>query len=80
MLAEYRDSLIAKYALGTAQLYIAVLSHVFTVALRGWQWLENDPIRCIKKPRQSRGRVRFLSDDERERLLEACKGSRNPLL
>src|SRR5262249_662501 len=34
VLAEYRDSLTAKYALGTAQLYIAVLSHVFTVALR----------------------------------------------
>src|SRR5919197_1586334 len=45
VLAEYRDSLTTKYALGTAQLYIAVLSHVFTVAVRDWQWLEDDPIR-----------------------------------
>jgi integrase len=80
VLAEYRDSLTAKYALGTAQLYIAVLSHVFTVAVRDWQWLEDDPLRRVKKPRQSRGRVRFLSEDERERLLEACTGSRNSLL
>jgi integrase len=45
-----------------------------------WSDLDDDPLRRVKKPRQSRGRVRFLSDNERERLLEAWKGSRNPLL
>jgi integrase len=32
------------------------------------------------KPKVPRGRVRFLSDDERQRLLAACQASRNPYL
>jgi integrase len=31
----------------------------------------------ISKPKEARGRVRFLADDERERLLAACQTSRN---
>ena len=38
------------------------------------------PISKITKPREPSGRVRFLSDDERERLLNACKASDNPFL
>ena len=34
----------------------------------------------MSKPKEPRGRVRFLSDDERERLLDACRESDNPLL
>ena len=34
----------------------------------------------VKKPREARGRVRFLDDDERARLLDACKESSSPLL
>ncbi len=37
-------------------------------------------MRKVKKPRESRGRVRFLDDGERARLLDACKESSNPLL
>jgi integrase len=34
----------------------------------------------VRREREARGRVRFLSDDERERLLEACKRSPSPNL
>jgi integrase len=34
----------------------------------------------VRKPKEPRGRVRFLSDDERTRLLTACQESRNPYL
>lgn len=37
-------------------------------------------MRKVTKPKESRGRVRFLSDDERIRLLKACKESSNPYL
>jgi integrase len=60
--------------------YLAALSHAFTVAVREWQWLEENPLRKVRKPPESRGRVRFLSDNERQRLLEVCKTSRNPYL
>jgi len=60
--------------------YMASLSTVFTTAVRDWEWLEDSPMKNIKKPTAARGRVRFLSDDERERLLIACKESRNKQL
>jgi integrase len=37
-------------------------------------------MRKVSKPKESRGRVRFLSDEERNRLLESCKISVNPCL
>ncbi len=57
--------------------YMASLSTVFTVAVQDWGWLDDNPMRNIKKPKAARGRVRYLNDDERERLLAACKDSRN---
>jgi integrase len=55
--------------------YLAVLSHVFTIASREWDWAENNPVRRVRKLRESRGRVRCLDEDERERLLAACEAS-----
>jgi integrase len=60
--------------------YLAVLSHAFTVAVKEWGWLEDNPLRRVSKPTEPRGRVRFLSDEERDALLSACKASSNPWL
>jgi len=64
----------------TVNRYMAALSHVFTVAVMEWGWLEDNPMRRIAKLKEPKGRVRFLSDDERKRLLDACRTSRSPLL
>jgi integrase len=55
--------------------YLAALSHVFSVGVREWGWVDDNPVRKITKPTEPRGRVRFLTDDERHRLLEACRAS-----
>jgi integrase len=60
--------------------YLASLSTAFTRAVSDWKWLEDSPMRTIKKPKAARGRVRFLDDDERTKLLAACKESSNPWL
>jgi integrase len=60
--------------------YLSALSHCYGIAVTEWGWLEESPMRKVKKPRESRGRVRFLDDAERARLLAACKESSNPLL
>ena len=60
--------------------YWSALSHVFTVAIRDYGWLEDSPMRKLTRPKESRGRVRFLDDNERERLLQACKESKRPYL
>lgn len=60
--------------------YMAALSHAFTIAVQEWGWLDDSPMRKVRKPSLPRGRVRFLSDDERARLITACKESSNPYL
>ncbi len=80
ILVEHRNILAHGRANATVVRYLAVLSHAFTVAMREWQWCDDNPVRKISKPKEPRGRVRFLSDDERQRLLDACLVSRNPYL
>jgi integrase len=87
LLAEYRDKLAREItargkSLSSASVvrYLAALSHVFTVAVKEWGWVEDNPMRKVTKPKESRGRVRFLSDDERLGLLKTCKESKNPYL
>lgn len=48
--------------------------------MKEWGWLDESPMRKVTKPREPRGRVRFLSDEERTTLLKACIESSNPVL
>lgn len=58
---------------GTVNRYLGTLSSVFTTAVNEWGWVEENPLLKVKKLKEPRGRVRFLSDKERKALLEACK-------
>ena len=60
--------------------YMAALSAAYSACVNEWEWLEDSPMRKVKKPTESRGRVRFLDDDERERFLTACQASSNKQL
>lgn len=86
-LVEVRDKLLSETTIKgtlrsptTVKRYLSSLSPVFTAAVNEWQWLDDSPMRKIKKPTEPRGRVRFLDDDERERLLKACRESDNEWL
>lgn len=57
----------------TVNRYLAALSHAFSVAVKEWGWLDDSPMRKVTRPKEPRGRVRFLSEEERSRLLEACE-------
>jgi len=78
LLTECRDELAEAHSPATVRRYLALLSHAFAVARREWQWIDNNPVEHVSKPKEPPGRVRFLSDDERQRLLDACQRSRNP--
>jgi hypothetical protein len=45
--------------------------------LNEWEWVQENPMQKISKLPEPRGGMRFLDDEERERLLEACKISTN---
>lgn len=87
LIAQYRDELAqgttARNRLrtpATVNRYLAALSHVFTLAINEWGWLDNNPLRKVSKMKEPRGRVRFLSDDERSRLLSECKACKGDYL
>lgn len=60
--------------------YMASLSHAFSIAMRDWGWIEDSPMRRVSKPKQAKGRERFLSDQERIQLLDACQLSSSAFL
>ena len=79
MLIEHRDKLlkkgrhVEKRTPSTANRYMTALSTCFTMAVNEWEWVAEHPMQKIAKLPEPRGRVRFLSDEERERLLKACE-------
>lgn len=58
---------------GTINQYLATLNTVFTMARKEWRWCEVNPVEAVKRLDKPCGRVRFLSDDERQRLLFFCQ-------
>ncbi len=86
LIAEWRDKLAAGFpgdkprSPATVVRYLAALSHCLSTAVKEYQWLDDSPLRKVSKPSEPRGRVRFLSDEERAALLVACEASPNPYL
>lgn len=87
LIIEQRAKLVTDTSAPTANRYMAALGHLLTVCVQDWGWLDDSPMRKVKRMAENRGRVRFLDESvkvdgkgERARLLEACKASTNPLL
>lgn len=57
----------------TVRKYLFALSAVLRYAERELEIIDRNPMSRVDKPRKSKGVVRFLSDEERQLLLNACK-------
>jgi integrase len=82
MIAQKRDELLSgttckdKLRSSTTVVrYLASLSHAFSIAVKDWEWISENPVMKISKPKISNSRTRFLNDDEKERLIQACQES-----
>jgi integrase len=91
LIAEYRDKLpketVTREKNGksvketitrsgaTVNRYIAALSALLTVTQKQWHWTNDNVVRRVGRKSEPRGRTRWLSDEERERLLAACERS-----
>lgn len=64
----------------TVNRFLATLSACFTHGVKQLEWLERNPVSRVTKGKETKGRVRFLSDEERIRLLKECRESSNPHL
>jgi len=84
-LTEIRDELATKPSArgkggsiisgSTVNRYMGALSQALTMASREWGWMTDNPIRNVTKKKETRGRVRMLTDGERDKLLVACRAS-----
>ncbi|WP_347987339.1 tyrosine-type recombinase/integrase [Methylomonas sp. AM2-LC] len=77
-ISEHKSKMTQSAA--TVDKYIKNLSHAFTIAVNDWGWLDDNPVKKVKSPKLPRGRVRFLDDSERLKLLTACQASTNKQL
>lgn len=93
MVAQYRDRRLAgegrvdsqgnpiPRATNTVRLELALLGHLFTVALKEWGLgLGSNPVMNVRRPSPGPGRNRRLDNDESARLLSAVDGHSNPML
>lgn len=88
IIADYRDTRLASISKrerptsnDTVRLELALLSHLFTVAIQEWGLgLAFNPVRNIRKPSPGEGRDRRLSPDEERRLVAAVNNHSNPML
>lgn len=60
---------------GTVNRYIACLSRALSFAVKERRLLERNPVSDISRKKEPRGRTRFLTDEERAALLDACTKS-----
>jgi len=86
-IAQKRDELLSQDTFfkkprssTTVVRYIASLSHAFSIAVKEWEWMDENPVCKINKPKLPQGRIRFLNESEKNRLLETCKQSNSSCL
>lgn len=92
LIAEYRDKRLAgedrlkdgvpqPRAANTVRLELALLGHLFTIAVKEWGLgLTFNPVLNIRRPSPGPGRNRRLTPDEEKRLLVAVDQHSNPML
>lgn len=83
-ISHIRDKMLAentrrgvRRSSGSVKRSLMILSHMLNVAVIEWELIPANPVNRVKKPRASAGRIRFLSPDELESLLLACRNSAN---
>jgi len=82
MVSKCRDDLSATpsarnkpMADATVNHYLIALSKVFNAAISDWGWLDESPMFHVKKLKLDNARDRFLTEDERSKLLQASQHS-----
>ena len=82
VVATYRDArLAAGKSNNSVRLELALLSHLYTTAIREWGLgLTYNPVAHVRKPSPGSGRNRRLVGDEETRLLAAAAQRSNPML
>ncbi|WP_287819632.1 site-specific integrase [Achromobacter sp.] len=57
----------------TTNRFLAALSSACSYGVKELGWLDRNPVERVSKPKENKGRVRFLDDEELPRFLAACR-------
>jgi len=57
----------------TTNRFLAALSTACAYGVKELNWIERNPVERVTKPKENKGRVRFLDDAELPRFLTACR-------
>jgi integrase len=77
--ASFRDERLQSVAPSTAVREMAILSHVLEVAIRDWGLpLAKNVVKLVRRPVIRNERIRRLTADEEQRLLDGCDGGQTP--
>lgn len=68
-----RVSIEKKRSGATTNRFLAALSSVCSYGVKELGWIERNPVERVTKPRENKGRVRFLDEVELPRFLDACR-------
>lgn len=87
LIAEVRDKLLAETTSKniprsppTVNRYLSIFSKVLSIASKEWELLDTNPMQKVRKCKESRGRDRCLSSNEKTALFKACTRSSNTYL
>ena len=79
MIAEYRDKRLETVSGSTVHRELALLSHLFNVAVRDWGFaISTNPVSQVRKPTPNKARDRVLNDTQRLALIAACAQCQSP--
>ncbi len=79
MLADIGPSSISEYKVKrreegasaqTVNLELSLMSHVFTIAMKEWEWVKEHPVKMVARERKDRPKERWLTLEEEGRLLK----------
>jgi len=71
-IAEYKVKRRSeKAAPRTINMELALLSHSFTIAIREWEWVSENPVKKVTREKVHNNMERWLTPDEESRLLNA---------
>lgn len=69
--ATWRDRRLRSVSAASVRREWNLLSNALNVAMKEWRWLEENPIKLVKRPAPPAARDRRISEDEIERLIFA---------
>jgi integrase len=84
--SEITPSLISQYKTQRRHVKVALnrelslLKSAFNIALREWQWVKENPVGRVKLEKENPGRVRYLSNEEFDKLLNECPDWLKPIV